>query len=78
MYTGTPISSPLIQKCVHYQKNITSWKVNSFWTIMQFEVLLFCVWCLDNWSQILSGKPFNTISMARVKTLQYYWVVIND
>ena len=36
-----------------------------------FEVLLFCVWCLDNWSRILSGKPFNTFSMARLKTLQF-------
>jgi hypothetical protein len=38
-----------------------------------FEVLLFCVWCLDNWSRILSGKPFNTFSMARLKTLQFIW-----
>ena len=35
-----------------------------------FEVLLFCVWCLDNWSRILSGKPFNTFSMARLNILQ--------
>ena len=31
-----------------------------------------CVWCLDNWSRILSGKPFNTFSMARLKTLQLH------
>ena len=37
-----------------------------------FEVLLFCVWCLDNWSRILSGKPFNTFSMARLKTLHFH------
>ena len=37
-----------------------------------FEVLLFCVWCLDNWSRILSGKPYNTVSMARLKTLQFH------
>jgi hypothetical protein len=30
-----------------------------------------CVWCLDNWSRIFSGKPFNTFSMARLKTLQF-------
>jgi hypothetical protein len=30
-----------------------------------------CIWCLDNWSRILSGKPFNTFSMARLKTLQF-------
>jgi len=52
MYTGTPISSPVIQKCVHLK--------------------CFCVWCLDNWSRILSGKPFNTFSMARLKTLQFH------
>jgi hypothetical protein len=40
-----------------------------------FEVLLFCVWCLDNLSQILSGKPFNTISMARLKTLQFHLIL---
>ena len=54
MYTGTPISSPVIQK------------------MCTFEVLLFCVWCLDNWSRILSGKSFNTFSMARLKTLQFH------
>jgi hypothetical protein len=30
------------------------------------------VWCLDNWFRILSGKPFNTFSMARLKTLQLH------
>ena len=30
------------------------------------------VWCLDNWSRILSGKPFSTFSMARLKTLQFH------
>jgi hypothetical protein len=29
------------------------------------------LWCLDNWSWILSGKPVNTFSMARLKTLQF-------
>ena len=29
-----------------------------------------CVWCLDSWSQILSCKPVNTFSMARLKILQ--------
>jgi hypothetical protein len=32
-----------------------------------FEVLLFCVWYLVNWSRILSG-----FSMARLKTLQFH------
>jgi hypothetical protein len=38
-----------------------------------FEVLLFCVWCLDNWSRILLGKPFNTFSMARLKHCNFLW-----
>jgi hypothetical protein len=42
-------------------------------TMCTFEVLLLCVWCLDNWSRILSGKPFNTFSMARLKTLQFFF-----
>jgi hypothetical protein len=54
MYTGTPISSPVIQKCVH------------------LKCFFLCVWCLDNWFRILSGKPFNTFSMARLKTLQLH------
>jgi hypothetical protein len=30
------------------------------------------LWCLDNWSRILlSGKHFSTLSMARLKTLQF-------
>jgi hypothetical protein len=32
---------------------------------------VICVWCLDNWSRILSGKPFNTFSMDRLKKLQF-------
>ena len=36
-----------------------------------FDLKYICVWCLDSWSRILSGKPFNTFSMARFKTLQF-------
>jgi hypothetical protein len=42
--------------------------------VIQKCVLLqkcICLWFLDNWSRILSGKPFNTFSMARLKTLQF-------
>jgi hypothetical protein len=43
--------------------------------VIQKCVHLKCIcvwlWCLDNWSRILSGKPFNTFSMARLKTLQF-------
>jgi hypothetical protein len=43
--------------------------------VIQKCVHLKCIcvwlWCLDNWSRILSGKPFNTFSMARLKTFQF-------
>jgi hypothetical protein len=57
-YRSSPRSRNLkvIQKCV---QNIL------------FDLKCICVWCLDNWSRILSGKPFNTFSMARLKTLQF-------
>ena len=32
---------------------------------------VICVWCLDNWSLVLSGKPFNTFSMVRLNKLQF-------
>jgi hypothetical protein len=38
---------------------------------ISFDLKCICVWCLDNWSRILSGKPFNTFSRARLKTLQF-------
>jgi hypothetical protein len=38
---------------------------------ISLDLKCICVWCLDNWSRILSGKPFNTFSMARLKTLQF-------
>jgi hypothetical protein len=47
---------------------IWKWFKNMY---ISFDLKWFCVWCLDNWSRILSGKPFNTFSMARLKTLQY-------
>ena len=36
-----------------------------------YDLLCMKLWCLDNWSRILSGKPFNTFYMARLKTLQF-------
>jgi hypothetical protein len=36
-----------------------------------FDLKCICVWCLDNWSRILSGKPFNTFYIARLKILQF-------
>jgi hypothetical protein len=47
---------------------IWKWLKNVY---ISFDLKCICVWCLDNWSRILSGKPFNTFSMARLKTLQF-------
>ena len=38
---------------------------------ISFDLKCICVWCLDNWYRISSGKLFNTFSMARLKTLQF-------
>jgi hypothetical protein len=38
---------------------------------ISFDLKCICVWCLDNWSRILSGKPFSTFSMPRLKALQF-------
>ena len=38
---------------------------------ISFDLKCICIWCLDNWSRILSDKPFNTFSMARLKTMQF-------
>ena len=38
---------------------------------ISFDLNCICVWCLDNWSRILSSKSLNTFSMARLKTLQF-------
>jgi hypothetical protein len=54
-----------------YRKPISSpWSRNLKVIQKCVHLKCICVWCLDNWSRIFSGKPFNTFSMARLKTLQ--------
>ena len=38
---------------------------------ISFDLKCICAWYLDNWSRSMSGKPFSTFSMARLKTLQF-------
>ena len=38
---------------------------------ISFDLKCICVWCLDNWSRILSSKFLNTFSMPRLKTLKF-------
>ena len=54
-----PISSPRSRNLKVIQKSV------------DLHLKCICVWCLENCSRILSGKPFNTFSMARLKTLQF-------
>ena len=55
-----------------YRKPISSPRSRNLKVIKKcVHLKCICVWCLDNWSRILSGKPFNTFSMARLKTLQF-------
>jgi hypothetical protein len=58
------------RKPIDHLHNLAIWK----WlknVYISFHLKCICVWCLDNWSRILSDKPFNTFSMARLKTLQF-------
>ena len=55
-----------------YRKPISSPRSRNLKVIQKcVHLKCICVWCLDNWSRILSGKPFNTFFMARLKTLQF-------
>ena len=55
-----------------YRKPISSPRSRNLKVIQKLKCIsAICVWCLDNWSRILSGKPFKTCSMARLKTLQF-------
>jgi hypothetical protein len=47
---------------------IWKWLKNVY---ISLDLKCICVWFLDNWSRILSGKPFNLFSMARLKILQF-------
>jgi hypothetical protein len=60
----------LYRKPIDHLHDLTIWKwlKNMY---ISFDLKCICVWCLENWSRILSGKPFNTFSMARLKTLQF-------
>ena len=61
----------LYMKPIDHLHDLAIWK----WlknVYISFDLKCICVWCLDNWSRILSGKPFNTFSMARLKTLQFH------
>ena len=53
----------------HWRTALHRFYVYSIWKWL--KNVYICLWCLDNWSRILSGKPFNRFSMARLKTLQF-------
>ena len=80
---GHPVSWKLFEVVSNIKKQLCivfmyTGNLSIISTISQFEsdskmctFECICIWCLDNWSRILSGKPFNTFSMARLKTLQF-------
>ena len=80
---GYPVSENFVSWCQTLKNSSASFlciqETLIISTISQFESdskmctlqKCICVWSLDNWSQILSGKSFNTFSMARLKTLQF-------
>jgi hypothetical protein len=49
-----------IQETYNHLHDLAIWK----WFKNVYIWSAFVLWCLDNWSRILSGKPFNTFSMA--------------
>jgi hypothetical protein len=56
-----------------YRKPISSPRSRNLKVIKKcVHLKCICVWCLNNWSRILSGKLFDTFSMARLKTLQFH------
>jgi hypothetical protein len=73
MYTTTrkPISSlrsrnwKWLKKCVHL-KCICVWCLDNWFC----QVYIWSAFVYDVWTTDLSGKPFNTFSMARLKILQ--------
>ena len=83
---GHPVSENFVSWCqrtaLHrfyvYRKSIDHLHDLAIWkwlknVYISFDLKCICVqlWCLDNWSRILSGKPFNTFSMTRLNTLQF-------
>jgi hypothetical protein len=49
-----------IQETYNHLHDLAIWK----WFKNVYIWSAFVLWSLDNWSRILSGKPFNTFSMA--------------
>ena len=74
---GHPVSENFVKRwrtaLYHFYVCRNTYFISRISKMCTFEVLLFCVWCLDNWSRILLGKPFNTFSMARLKHCNFLW-----
>jgi hypothetical protein len=76
LWAGVKHWSTALHRLYVYRKPIDHLHDLAIWkwfknVYISFDLKSICVWCLDNWSRILSGKPFNTFSMAKLKTLQF-------
>ena len=72
LWTGVKHWRTALHRFYVYRKPISSPRAGNL-KVIQKCLHLKCIYvrCLDNWSRILSGKPFNTFSMARLRTLQF-------
>jgi hypothetical protein len=79
-YIGTPRVFPQVNLFFHLGKGglyvyRNTYVISRDSKMCTFEVLLFCQFVYDVWTTdlgILSGKPYNTVSMARLKTLHFH------
>jgi hypothetical protein len=75
LWAGVKNWRTALHRCYVYRKPIDHLHDLAIWkwlknVYISFDLKCICV-CLDNWSRILSGKPFNTYSMARLQTLEF-------
>ena len=73
---GHPVSENFVSWCQILKKSSASFLcIQETYIIStiskEIQKCVICVWCLDNWSWVLSGKPFNTFSIARLTKLQF-------
>ena len=76
LWTGVKHWRTALHRFYVYRKPIDHLHDLAIWkwfknVYISFDLKCICVWCLDNWSWILSGKPFSTFSMAKLQTLQF-------
>ena len=62
----------LYRKPIDHLHDLAIWK----WlknVYISFDLKCICVWCLDNWSRILSGKPFSNFRESWFGFFFIFW-----